>query len=300
MPGLSAKGENALLYLESFSFPDDDQEAGYAMGIKRTCYASLYPFRVLSRRRFERIDFEPVTILYGGNGTGKSTALHVIAEKTRLSRQAPFNKTCFFEDYVNLCSMETREDIPQGSCIITSDDVFDYMLSVREINEGVDTKRNGLFEEYFELKRTGFQLTSMEDYEQLKKVNRARKRTQSRFVMEELGTELRTFSNGENAFRYFSEKIAENALYLLDEPENSLSPERQMELAQFIEDSARFFNCQFVISTHSPFVLSMRGAKIYDLDSDPVDVRRWTELKNVRAYYDFFKKHERAFEEREE
>ena len=286
-----------MIYLESFEFPDDEQEFDYLLQIKRTCYTSYYPFKILSRRSFSRIDFEPITILYGGNGTGKSTALHVIAERARLERQAPYNKTCFFEDYAQMCRMEVREEIPQGSCIITSDDVFDYMLSVREINEGVDGKRNDLFEEYYDLKRTGFQLSSMADYEQLRKINRARNRTQSRFVKEELGTELRTFSNGENAFRYFSEKITENALYLLDEPENSLSPERQMELAQFIEDSARFFGCQFIISTHSPFVLAMRGAKIYDLDSDPVDVRRWTELKNVRAYYEFFKKHERAFEE---
>lgn len=286
-----------MVYLQSFEFPQDDQEFDYLLGIKRTCYESYYPFKILSRRCFSRIDFEPVTILYGGNGTGKSTALHVIAERAQLERQAPFNRTCFFDDYAQLCQMKTAERIPQGSCIITSDDVFDYMLSVREINEGVDTKRNDLFDEYYELKRSGFQLSGMADYEQLRKVNRARKRTQSRFVKEELGKELRTFSNGENAFRYFSEKITENALYLLDEPENSLSPERQMELAQFITDSARFFGCQFVISTHSPFVLAIRGAKIYDLDSDPVDVRDWTQLKNVRAYYVFFKRHERAFEE---
>ena len=40
----------------------------------------------------------------------------------------------------------------------------------------------------------------------------------------------------------------------------------------------------------------MQGAKIYDMDEEPVDVKRWTELANVRAYYDFFKKHEREFE----
>ncbi len=289
--------EVTMLYLESFEFPTDEAEFDYLLQIKRRCYTSYYPFKILSRKSFSRIDFEPVTILYGGNGTGKSTALHVIAERAKIERQAPFNKTCFFEDYADMCCMKTTRDIPQGSCIITSDDVFDYMLSVREINDGIDTKRSDLFEEYYELKRTGFQLSSMADYEQLRKVNRARKRTQSRFVREELGTELRTFSNGENAFRYFSEKITENALYLLDEPENSLSPERQMELAQFIGDSARFFGCQFVISTHSPFVLAIRGAKIYDLDSDPVDVRKWTQLKNVRTYYGFFKQHERAFEE---
>lgn len=95
---------------------------------------------------------------------------------------------------------------------------------------------------------------------------------------------------------YFTDKIKENGLYLLDEPENSLSPDRQQELLQFLEDSVRFYNCQFVISTHSPFLLSMRGAKIYDLDEEPVDVRKWTQLGNVRVFYDFFKKHEREFQ----
>ena len=97
------------------------------------------------------------------------------------------------------------------------------------------------------------------------------------------------------AFLYFTEKVTENALFLLDEPENSLSPAKQQELVKFIEDSARFFGCQFVIATHSPFVLAIRGAKIYDLDEEPVDVKRWTELENVRAYYDFFKKHASEF-----
>lgn len=82
----------------------------------------------------------------------------------------------------------------------------------------------------------------------------------------------------------------------MDEPENSLSPERQMELLKFLEDSARFFGCQFIIATHSPFLLSMRGAKIYDMDEEVVDVKRWTELDNVRTYYEFFKKYAGEFE----
>lgn len=64
-----------------------------------------------------------------------------------------------------------------------------------------------------------------------------------------------------------------------------------MELVGFIEDSARFFGCQFLIATHSPFVLAIKQAKIYDLDEDPVDVKRWTELENVGVYYDFFTDH---------
>ena len=95
--------------------------------------------------------------------------------------------------------------------------------------------------------------------------------------------------------RYFTEHIDKDAIYLLDEPENSLSIKFQIDLAKYISDSARYFGCQFIIATHSPFLLSMKGAKIYDLDADPVQARPWTELPNVRAYYDFFKKHENKF-----
>lgn len=138
-------------------------------------------------------------------------------------------------------------------------------------------------------------MKSLDDYEQLKKVNMARSNTQSKYIRKNLPDNVREHSNGESAFIYFTDKIRENSLYLLDEPENSLSPEKQQELLKFLEDSARFFGCQFIIATHSPFLLSMRGAKIYDMDEEIVDVKKWTELKNVRAYYEFFKKHENDF-----
>lgn len=106
---------------------------------------------------------------------------------------------------------------------------------------------------------------------------------------------VREHSNGESAFLYFSEKVQENGLYLLDEPENSLSPLRQQELAKFLEDSARFFGCQFIISTHSPFMLGTLQAKIYNLDSRDLEVVGWTELKNVRYFFAFFEKHRGLF-----
>ena len=285
-----------MIYLSHFEFPHIEREYTFLMGLKRTCYDSVYPFQILSKHYLQMLDFEPVTILYGGNGSGKSTALNVIAEKLGLTRDTLYNRSNFFEDYTRMCSFEVEQRIPRHSRIITSDDVFDFMLNLRSLNEGIDRRREDLFEEYLEAKYSHFQMKSLDDYEQLKKVNSARSKTQSKFVRANLMDNVREHSNGESAFLYFSEKIKENGLYLLDEPENSLSPERQQELLKFLEESARFFGCQFIIATHSPFLLSMRGAKIYDLDEEVVDVKRWTELKNVRAYYEFFQRHEREFE----
>lgn len=301
-----------MIYLSQFSFPTEEQETQFRFRLVRTCYDTLYPFFALSKHHLTELDFEPVTVLYGGNGSGKTTALNVIGEKLGLKRDTRYNRSNFFEDYTALCSYElcpavhtaagahrsgrrSGGGLPPDSCIITSDDVFDFMLNIRALNEGVDRKREELLEEYVDVKYSNFRLQSLEDYEQLKKVNLARSKTQSRYVRGALADNIREHSNGESAFLYFSEKIKENALYLLDEPENSLSPKKQQELREFLENSSRFFGCQFIIATHSPFLLSMKGAKIYDMDEDPVDIKRWTELSNVREYYEFFKAHDREF-----
>lgn len=285
-----------MIYLESITFPDAEREFDFFLGQKRTCYDSYYPFKILSRHNLNRLDFEPITILYGGNGSGKTTALNVIAEKLEIARDSIYNRSNFFPDYVKWCEVEVPGVIPENSRIVTSDDVFDYMLNIRNLNEGLNNQREKLLEEYLDAKYSKFQMKSMEDYEKLRKVVEARRRTQSRYVRNEMMDNVREYSNGESAFQYFAEKIGENGLFLLDEPENSLSPARQQELVKFMEDSARFFGCQFVISTHSPFILSMRGAKIYDMDEEPVDVKCWTQLENVRTYYEFFKKHENEFD----
>ena len=289
-----------MIYLSSFTFPNNGQEFDVRLRLKRTCYDTMYPFFVLSERGVQTLEFEPVTLLYGGNGSGKTTALNVMGETLSLSRDTLYNRSNFFEDYTALCRYELRGRIPARSRVITSDDVFDFMMNLRALNQGIDRNREDLLDEYMDLtdpNKPAFQLKSMEDYEQLKKVNQARHLTQSRYVRARGPSNVREQSNGESAFFYFTRKIEENGLYLLDEPENSLSPMKQLELVQFMEDSARFFGCQFIIATHSPFVLAMRGAKIYDFDTAPATVRRWTELENVRAYYDFFMERRKEFEE---
>ena len=90
-----------------------------------------------------------------------------------------------------------------------------------------------------EAKHARFQMKSLEDYDTLKKITKARSLTQSKFVRSELMDNIREYSNGESALLYFSENITENGLFLLDEPENSLSPVKQQELTKFIEVQSR-------------------------------------------------------------
>lgn len=282
-----------LEYLSYFIFPGKDKEDDYLWDLGNTC--SYYPFRVLSKNNLKRMDFDPITILYGGNGSGKSTALNIIAEKLKVERDSMFNKTIYFEDFVDMCKIDILDHIPKKSKIITSDDVFDFMLDIRNLNEGIVETRKAKQSEFLNAKYSDFKFRTMADYDELKKVNQARSKSQTKYVNREVMKNIETRSNGENAFQFFIEKIEENGLYILDEPENSLSPKRQKELKKFIEDSARFFGCQFIISTHSPFILSIKNAKIYDLDLNPVETRKWTDLENVKIYYEFFNEYRDEF-----
>ena len=285
-----------MRYIDSFKFPGVENEEQFVNYIRRTCYTSFYPFGVFAENELREMSFSEITILYGNNGSGKSTALNLMAEKMKAERDTLFNRSSFFGDYIGMCDFEmTHEGRPEEIRMITSDDVFDFMLNLRALNDGVDRKREQAFDEWIENKHSKFQMKSLDDYEQLKKVVDARSKTQSKYVRDTIGNNIIEHSNGESALKYFSEKIKDNGLYLLDEPENSLSPQRQLELLEFIQNSARFFGCQFIIATHSPFLLALKGALIYDLDERPVDIKKWTELEGVRTYFEFFEKHKNEF-----
>ncbi|MCI8332820.1 MAG: AAA family ATPase [Clostridiales bacterium] len=265
-----------------------------------TYYTTYYPFMLFRERDLPDFNFDDITIFYGDNGSGKSTILNVMAETLGLQRGTAYNRSDFFDDYVELCHFELAEPFPAASKIITSDDVFDKVLDIRRINEGIDSKKANVIEEFISERSNPEPnlLKGLDDYERWKSVCDARKKTttQSQYLRSRVMRNLQERSNGESALSFFVDSITDGALYLLDEPENSLSPSNQIQLKYFIEDCVRNHQCQFVISTHSPFLLSLQRAKIYDIDSVPVCLRRWTELEGVRAYYDFFAEYKDIFE----
>ena len=280
-------------YIRSLSLPTEVQEWQFILAQKKTCYNGIYPFKIFPQKELKKVEFEPLTVFYGGNGSGKTTLLNIIAEKAGISRQSVFSGGAFFEDYLDMCELETRE-IPSESQILTSDDVFDYLLNVRNLNNGIDVKREMIFEDYYSRREVAMffpqqaRLKSLNEFDDWKETADAMRKSSSAFVKDRVMGNVSMFSNGESALRFFIDHIEENAVYLLDEPENSLSIALQLELKEFLELSARFANCQIILATHSPVLLSMKGAFIYDLDSAPVETKPWTELENVRKYFDFF------------
>lgn len=300
-----------MLYLESFTLPIGQEDLllerlaaqnGGPLGY----IDNPWPCRLFADKELAEVWFRPVTILYGGNGSGKSTLLNLIAERLKLRRVSPCNTGEMFGMYAENCRFTMAEDdegspraLPEGSRIITSDDVFDYMLALRTNNEDIAQNKQEARQDWAEL-RYGqtVKLKGMEDYEALRAQVLARRRSVSRreFIRRTAGQETLCASNGETALRYFEEKLQMDTLYCLDEPENSLSPKLQLRLLEMLEQLSRFCGCQFIIATHSPFLLSLPGARIYDLDASPACRKEWWQLENTRIYFDFFKRHRHLFE----
>ena len=103
------------------------------------------------------------------------------------------------------------------------------------------------------------------------------------------------YSNGETTLQILEDNIEPDNLYLLDEPEVSLSPQNQVQLAEEINKMARYLGVQFIIATHSPFMLGILNAKIYNLDTKDYKVQKWSELENVRYFYEFFRNRKNEF-----
>lgn len=284
-----------MLYLKHFKILDANGEYSVFGYEARRIYNNSYPLGIFPEREFTEIDFEPITIFYGGNGSGKTTLLNIISEKLQANRKSFFDKGTYFINYVDRCSYDMSTiDKPIDIKMITSDDVFDYLLDIRSINSNINRRKEDLCDEYLSAKFE--QKSSFESYEEIKNRSDSRRMTMSKYVRHRLtNNNIIEKSNGESALAFWEREIQDNSLYILDEPENSLSAENQIKIKQFIEDSARFYNCQFIISTHSPFILSLLGAKIYDLDSVPVKNKKWTELDNIKSYYEFFKDNEDKF-----
>lgn len=295
-----------MVYLEKFSFPSlDENVIDHRNG---SYFDDVYPFHINDQMGLYAIDFEPITIVCGSNGSGKSTILNVIAQKLCADRLSMFNSSHYFKEFVDRCDYissknlagETmyngyrapqKYDISKITTVLTSDDIFHLMQERRLSNDMKLHKSEFLQLDYscpeplprhlnFE---TG---CNVDRYQRGAKVRGARNFSQ--YLTQTLGRLERGFSNGETALMKLSEVLETPGIYILDEPENSMSCEFQLKLKNLIEYLARQGKCQFIISTHSPFLLSLFGAKIYNLDTMPVGVCRWWEVDSMRHYFNLF------------
>jgi len=252
---------------------------------------NAYPDHVFKHVAGEVILFDRITVIYGNNGSGKSTLLNVIANKLGLKGNESmlsngYNKYAI--PFLDFCSYELGEDeqerpivqLPDSSQYIKSEDI---LYEIKKIQQSGVLRESMLFEQA----KKGI------DKEKLELIEQSHGFRQQMVVVK---FAQEKYSNGETSMQLFEQLLTPNSLFLLDEPETSLSPQNQLLLAEEINELARYCNSQFIIASHSPFMLGTLQAKIYSLDETSLRTCDWVELENIQFFYQFFQKHQREFE----
>lgn len=289
-----------MIYLKALELPTEQQEENSLFGLSVPSYhQTIYPFKLFPTKRLSSVTFGHITIFTGSNGSGKSTLLNIIANLLQVSHSSAYNASPYMSRYQELCDIDIEQSYTTSK-IITSDDVFKMMFNEREANDAIHKQQVLSLEEAIQKKSARVTKIDFTDRESLNNAVESyackEKNGIRNYVLSHAGKDHVLYSNGENAMDFFASSIKHGGLYLLDEPENSLSPAKQLLLKTFIEGMARIEDCQFIIATHSPFIMALNYSRLYDLDDVPAKEKKWYELEHVKQYYDFFKRNNRFFQ----
>ena len=198
---------------------------------------TLYPFNVPAIASLTRLDFPSrVTFFAGENGSGKSTLLEAIAAHIGFGREGG-NRDMRFETSESSLAVE-----PLTRALRLS---FD-----KRTGEGFYFRAESLFS----------LATQIDEWD-------ADASGGGRIIDSYGGVSLHQHSHGETFFTVLDHKFRRSGLFLLDEPEAALSPQRQLSFLILIHQTLRDYkDAQFIISTHSPILLGYPGARIVSFD----------------------------------
>lgn len=102
------------------------------------------------------------------------------------------------------------------------------------------------------------------------------------------GESLMSLSHGQSCMAYFKSIYKVKGLHFLDEPEAALSPKTQLELLSVLNELSRAGHAQFIISTHSPILMSLEQATLYSFDNHALEPTSYQATEHYKVYKQFF------------
>ncbi|MEM9148640.1 MAG: AAA family ATPase [Pseudomonadota bacterium] len=104
---------------------------------------------------------------------------------------------------------------------------------------------------------------------------------------EETPPDYLSWSHGEGFVRIFEERMTRQGLYLMDEPESALSPDRQRALLCLLARIQESAVSQVILATHSPILMAVPGAQVLEITRfglAEVDYRATRHFELYRAF----------------
>lgn len=207
---------------------------------------TIYPFNIKCLKSFNELQLgNPVTFFYGENGVGKSTLIEAIAIALGLNPEGGSNNMQF----------SSYDDYS---------DLYKHLIISK-----------------FSVPKTKFFLRAESFYNVASDISNNGDLIHTTYG----GEDLHSCSHGESFLKLIEHRFWNNGLYILDEPEAALSPQRQMTLLCYIHDLVKN-GSQFIIATHSPILLSYKYGKIIDMNNNMEEIK-YEDTDVYRIYKDF-------------
>lgn len=223
-----------------------------------------YPFAIPAIRTLDELDLDPkVTFFVGDNGSGKSTLLEAIAVG------AGFNAEGGSRNF----SFSTRS---------SESELHRYLRIAR----GVRRRRDGFFlraESYFNVG------TEIEKFDHEPSFG-------PKIIASYGGRSLHEQSHGESLLALAQNRWRGDGLYILDEPEAALSPNRQLVFMRIMNKLVEKGGSQFIMSTHSPILTAYPGAWIYEFTREGLRRVAYEDTEHYRVTRDFLNAREQCLE----
>ena len=227
------------------------------VSLKREKVASFdeYPFCLNAVRGLEHLSLHPaVTFFIGENGTGKSTLLEAIAVAygfnpeggTKNFNFGTRNSHSVLWEYLRI-SKGSRK--PRDGFFLRAESFFNVASEIERLDQGPSFGRYSLIDSYG-------------------------------------GVSLHEQSHGESFLSLVMHRFGGKSVFILDEPEAALSPNRQMALVsrihQLVQDGS-----QFLIATHSPIIMAYPDAWIYEFRDDLIERVEYEETEHYLVTKNF-------------
>lgn len=210
-----------------------------------------YPFNLPMIQHLSSIELKnKVTFFIGENGSGKSTLLEALAI------EYGFNAEGGSKNF-NFSTFETHSSLSETI----------------HITKGVLHPRDGFFfraESFYNV------ASNIEKLEEIQSTN----------YNAYGGKSLHKQSHGESFFSIFLNRFFGNGLYILDEPESALSPDRQLAFLIQLDELVKQ-KSQFIISTHSPIILAYPNAQIIQISENGFEEVTYKETNHYQTYKNF-------------
>ena len=214
---------------------------------------SRYPFSIPAVRSLERLFFHrSVTFFVGENGSGKSTLMEAIAVSCGLNAEGGSR-------HFNFATRRSESALHERLRVVRG---------IRRPKTSYFLRAESFFNVASEIEKNP---TAADSHG---------------------GVSLHEMSHGEAFLSLVKHRFWANGLYVLDEPEAALSPQRQLALLTAMHELVRE-GCQFIIATHSPILLAYPRARILHLSERGIVETAYEETEHFALTRDFLVNRER-------